>query len=241
MKFLTLFTLLVVGLAGFCRSIPAQSVGGSTQAITNSLGGLKNAPIMDGESFCCESMVHAVNNLRHLGKDDALKVLRTYLQEHGSHPFSKSDERVMMVCRLLFVNPDGWKPPRYGEPYPEVNEREFDKNQLFPLALYHGVPFLLIYGYNAGGYTSDTADKCLQLCEGFSLITKDLPENGYEVAARAFVESHEFRTIYLHTNELPYVENMILGQARCDDPMTRRGIEVKDVKISNPPQTNSTP
>jgi hypothetical protein len=193
-------------------------------------------------------MVRAVNSLRRLGKDDALKVLRTYLEEYGNHQFSESDQRILIVCRLLFVNPDGWKPPRLGYAYPEVNEHELDTNQLFPIALYRGVPFLLIYGYEGSGYTSDTADKCVQLCEGFSLITNDLPENGYEVTAHSFVESQEFRAIYLHTNALVYVEKMILGQARCDDPLARRGISPEntikntiDVKIWNPPQTNSTP
>lgn len=189
-------------------------------------------------------MVRAVNSLRRLGKDDALKVLRTYLGESGSHPLSEKSEKILIVCRLLFVNPAGWKYPRLGQPYPEVTEHEFDTNQLFPIALYRGVPFLLIYGYSAGGYTSDTADKCVKLCEGFSLITKDLPENGYEVAARSFVESQEFRAIYLRTNALVYVEKMILGQARCDGTMIRGRIKSKNtiiVKIWNPPQTNSTP
>lgn len=245
MKSVILFSLSVVGFVIFSSSVLAQSAEDSNQAVTNSLVALKNAPVINGNSFCCESMVHAVNSLRHLGKDGALIVLRRYLEESG-HPEAINNWKILIVCRILFVNPDGWKPPQLGMPYPEVNEAAIDKNQLFPIVLSHGVPFLMIESYIAGGYSSDTAEKCVKLCGGFNLITKDLPENGYVDAAHALAESQEFRTLYLNTNDLVYVERMILGQARCDDPFTRLGIKsvIKNtinVKISNGPQTNSVP
>ena len=207
-------------------SAPAQTTN-STAQITNVLVMVQKAPLVDGSTYCCEPMVQVVNGLRHLGKDDALLVLRSYLKDNGGYPGSSKNEKVLLICRLLFSNPQGWKHPRLGGPDPEVNLNVADQNPLFPIVLSRGVPFLVILGYNSSGYTSDTADKCVEKCAGFSLVTTDLAETGYEDAARELMLDESFRSLYVDTNVLKHVDKMILDEAKCLDPVIRRGGVIK--------------
>ena len=238
--FLILF--LFGALACFSGVTFALPFGELNPAISNAVVALKNLPPMEGRYFCCDSITRAANNLERLGKEDALKALRLYLGNHNSKPLSNESENVLLICRLLFKNPEGWKQPGLGEPFPEVNRQVSDKNELFPLVLSRGAPFLLIYGFNGSGYTSDTADKCLQLCEGFTLIPRELPEGGYEDAANALLESKEFRMLYTNTNQLPIMEKMILAQAHCPNMLAPKNENVKssiEVKMWSIPRTNN--
>jgi hypothetical protein len=241
MKALILILLLSSGFVPYTEVSRAQATGDSTEAITKAIAMLENAPTFDGNAFCCDSIVQAVNGLRRLGKENALKALRLYLGKYDTHAPDPS-EKVLIICRLLFVNPESWKQPRLGHPSPETSRHVTNKNPLFPLILSQGIPFLLITGYEGSGYTDDTGDKCVHLCEGFKLITRALPENGYEDAARALVKSEEFETLYVDTNVLIHVEKMIFAQAQCPDPLIRKGGNVEssiEVKMWSVPQTNS--
>ena len=128
-----------------------------------------------------------------------------------------------------------------GEPYPDANQHAVQAYPLFPLAVSHGVPFLLISGYNLSGYTDDSADKCLKCCEGFDLITNELSEQGYADAERALVNSDEFKSLYTDTNVVPYVKKMIFEQSLCSDPRQRTQVNGEssiEIKIWSVPQTN---
>jgi len=123
-----------------------------------------------------------------------------------------------------------------------VDWRVCEKYPLFPVAMSHGMPFLLIAGYNGSGYSDDTADKCLQLCEALPLIPRDLSDGDYEKGAQELVESDDFKKLYLDTNVLIHVEKMIFRQAQHPDTIKRFRQKVKssiNVEIRDTPQTNN--
>jgi len=157
-------------------------------------------------------MVASVNALRRLGKPRALGVLREYAVSHEKE--SRQEDRVALICFLLFINPDGWRNIRHGAPSPDVNLDVVRANfPLFPLALSRGVPFLLVNGYRTGAMSSTHNEslRYVATCERLSMITHDLPTHGFERAAEDLIHSSEFRNLYSNTNEIP--NEMILDEA----------------------------
>jgi hypothetical protein len=66
---------------------------------------MRNAPSLSGESYRCETTAKLVNYLRGLGKEQTLTILRNYVRR-GSRGYDVDHgERVVLLCRLLFVNP----------------------------------------------------------------------------------------------------------------------------------------
>jgi len=143
-------------------------------------------------------MVQCVNGLRQLGKEKALATLREHIRLNGISGDPGEEQKLLLVCRLLFVNPDGWKYPRIGHPSPDVDWNVADKFPFFPIALSDGVPFLLLNGSMSGGWTSDTGSACVNLCGHFSIITNDLPQTGYKKAAQDLINSEAFRRLYIN-------------------------------------------
>jgi hypothetical protein len=166
---------------------------------------LRTTPAIDGYIYRCSEMVQVVNYLRQLGKDKSLALLREYLKS------DLENAKVLIICRLLFVNPKGWAPPRLGAPVPVVCEVDAQNFPLFPIALSDKVPFLLVNGYRLGG-VGEPASECLELCEGFSIIQSDYPLMGYEKAAKALAHNESFRKLYKE-KDLPQMVEMILHQA----------------------------
>lgn len=206
------FTCLLLFIS--CCCAPGLSCAGQA---TNAASLLKNAPSIRGVEYRCDSMVRTVNSLRQLGKDQALDVIRHHLLENDKYAAPDQWTKILIVCRLLFVNTNGWQPPRLGQPVPNVDWKVARQFPLFPIALSDGVPFLLVRDYNAGGFTSDTADKCVKLCEGFPLISTDLPEQGLKDAAQNLVKSELFQGLYSTPESKEDANIMILEQA-SDDP-----------------------
>jgi hypothetical protein len=67
-------------------------------------------------------MASVVNRLRHLDKDRALDVLRSDLSgDLREHP--QENVKVVLICRLLIVNPSGWKPLDVGLSLPHVDPK----------------------------------------------------------------------------------------------------------------------
>lgn len=199
-----------------CGMLCVASLGADTNTVAILL---KASPCIDGNSYYCGDMIHSVNSLRHLGKEDAIGVLREFLRENGVESDPRQRDKILIVCRMLFVNPDGWKEPRLGRAVPEIDRNITEKFPLFPMVITNGIPFLLIKGYNAGGYSSDTPEKCVELCKGFSLIPADLREGDYEEAARELVESENFQKLYPDPEKRKQSVEMILNQAR---PLSQR-------------------
>ena len=94
---------------------------GSSAEDTNAASLLLKAPAVSGDSYRCEDMVRAVNALRRLGKAEAIAVLKGHLKDYDAFILPQEHEKILLVCRLLFSNPQGWATPGLGHPYPEVN------------------------------------------------------------------------------------------------------------------------
>src|ERR1041384_7012003 len=90
---------------------------------TNAAALLARAPLIRGDSYRCEDMVLAVNCLRHLGKERALTALKDYLRNNDPYAAPGEHKKILLVCRLLFTNPQGWKAPRLGPPIPEIDSK----------------------------------------------------------------------------------------------------------------------
>ena len=166
-----------------------------------------------GSRYNSKAMVQCVNELRRLGKKRALAALRRHIERNGIRGDPREEEKVLLVCRLLFVNPAGWQPPRLGAPGPEVASDLIEEFPLFPIALEKGVPFLLLEGYRGGGFSSDTGGRCVQLCESFSIITGDLPEVGLKNAAHELIRTKAFRRLYIKPSDADRMADMVLRQA----------------------------
>jgi hypothetical protein len=175
---------------------------------------LTAAPCIRGEFYRCGSMVRAVNDLRRLGKEQALATLRSHLSDAGAGGDPAEREKLLMICRVLFVNPAGWHPPRLGHPEPEIDPESVKLFPLFPIAMAHNVPFLLVRGYASGGYSGDTPEKCVQSCQELSLIPSDLPEKGFTEAAYELIRSPQFKKLYPAAKDIDEVSKMILAQAQ---------------------------
>jgi hypothetical protein len=175
---------------------------------------LKRAPKVSAYLYTCKDMVQCVNGLRHLGKEQALLTLKQYVQSigpSGVHP--EQEEKLLLICRLLFVNPNGWKFPRLGQPSPDINWDEAEKLPYFPIALSDGVPFLLVNGYMTGGWTSDTGFACVKLCEHFSIRTNDLSDKDFRLAARHLIESDSFKQLYTNSEDRRRMMDSMMFQA----------------------------
>jgi hypothetical protein len=154
-------------------------------------------------------MVHVVNRLRGLGKDQSLAVLREYTK--GEYAGIEDYLQVQLLCRLLFVNPKGWDrlyPGIFGSGF---DHKALESFPLFPIALSDRVPFLLVSGYRVAGAMLPPTE-CLKSCESLSLVPEDYPLVGYEQAARDLTQAESFRRLYKEAC-LPGNVEMVLQQA----------------------------
>jgi hypothetical protein len=170
---------------------------------------ISEAPPVLGSKFKCADMIRVVNVLRRQGKDAAIQSLDEYLKQ------SPNDIRVHLICRCLFVNPQGWTPPRLGQPQPKVAENGVMHYHAFPLAFSNRVPFLLIMDYQFVG-KQEMPRKSLMKCRSLNLIESDLPADGYTEAARLLVASDGFRELYPDKKERNRMVAIILEQAAND-------------------------
>jgi hypothetical protein len=167
---------------------------------------LTKVPPMAAEKYQCAPMVEVVNHLRRLGKDKSLAVLREYLARDHEH------DKVLVVCRLLFVNPKGWDAPIIGVPVPHIDDASAKRFPLFPIAVSEGVPFFLVKGYWVEG-RGESAAACLKLCQEFSVVKEDYRLAGRANAARTLAQTESFRRLYGGDKEASRMSEIILRQA----------------------------
>jgi hypothetical protein len=178
-----------------------DDVYGSTE-----LNMLKTIPSITASTYACGKMILTVNHFRRLGKDKSIAILRDYITNGGDNC------RVHIICRLLFDNPTGWAPPLLGEPSPNIKNAVAKRFPMFPIAIWNGVPFLLVHGYNLEGMEESALD-CLRVCQELSLVKQDYPATGFEQAAQEFVQSRSFRDLYSEKDQMQ-MTRLILNQAR---------------------------
>ena len=80
--------------------------------------------------YRCSDMVKCVNTLRHAGKPQALAALTEYAQKHHDEP--QTDGKLHWVCRLLFINPNGWrKLGGFGSHDPQTFDENVEGGSLY--------------------------------------------------------------------------------------------------------------
>jgi hypothetical protein len=187
MKCKSLFPVLLCALLSFCAPAFAQSL--VIPFLTNTATGSLTSTF-----YRCDEMVQSINRLRHLGKAQAIEVLKSDIQQHGD------DMKIMCICRLLFVNTNGWKPVEGADFYREmVHTNILGQFPLFPMALSEGVPFFIFRGFDVDGRLAEEGADDLQLCEAFPMIPADLPEfnyHDYQKAALKLIRSEPFLKLY---------------------------------------------
>jgi hypothetical protein len=169
---------------------------------------VKNMPRPFSTSYHCSDLVHVANRLRGFGKERSLTILEADLREN---PYDNA--KVLLICRLLFRNPAGWKAPVLGVAVPEAGIHGISKFPLFPLAISQRVPFVLLRGYELSG-REESAGECIELCRSFPMVSDYLPDNHYEAAARALIKSKEFKWLYSDHDAWFAMSKLILRQAR---------------------------
>lgn len=165
--------------------------------------------------FRSQDVVIVVNHLRTSGKSNALAFLKRHLDDTKLNrtQMLEANNRVLFVCRLLFVNPQGWSEPAIGQPDPLTRVGAAAHFPLFPMAVVEQVPFLLTEGYGVLG-SPESAIFCLKRCEGFSLIRTNLKTTGIPEAAHKLIESPEFKNLYADEASQMRMRERILEQAR---------------------------
>ena len=171
---------------------------------------LNETPDANGFFYSCSQMVSVVNELRHMGKDKVMSVLTNVVEQANQN---EGEGELFMLCRLLFVNTNGWKMPGLGAPYPPVNfDVVTNEFPIFPLALSDGVPFFLLNGYQGGG-RPEAPDECVAACRDLPLISSDLPTNGFALAAQKLIASDSFHRLYKPSYAAQLIPSMIQRQA----------------------------
>jgi hypothetical protein len=201
------FVLLVLTVARISL-LPMQAQSTNTNIVAS-------APQILGLSYRCDNMIKCVNGLHQLGREQALATLREFSASLKSPQLMREERKLHLICRLLFVNEKGWKPPRIGAPWPEVDWTVAERFPLFPLAVVDGVPFLLVRDYQMVGASEPGAD-ALKVCEKSEIITNGLPRlqvSGYRQAALRLTRSDLFRQLYKDTNDVSAMTEMIMQQA----------------------------
>ena len=192
-----LFPALLVGLISFGTLSRAQDA--VIPILTNRLP-------LDSASYRCDEMIQSVNRLRRLGKEQALKTLTASLKDR------ENDVNVMCICRLLFVNTNGWKPIDGVDSYREmVYTNVLEYFPLFPMAMSDGVPFLIFQGFFLDGRLVEGSGDDLELCKGFPMIEADLSNTNYVSAAMKLLRSEPFLKLYKVPDyaEFDYTVNLV--------------------------------
>jgi hypothetical protein len=205
--FLLLFVGIVICLSSSCATQPAQK-----EKCLKALEDLPNGSYW-AMSYRCKDMVKCVNTLRHAGKPQALAALTEYTQKHRFTIEPQTDRKLQWVCRLLFINPEGWPQLGIGATEAETNDSIARQYPFFPIAISDRVPFILSNGYPINGLSDQHGYSDVALCRSFSMVAADLPTVGYARAAKKLVQSELFQRLYKDPIEKEIMLEEILNQA----------------------------
>jgi hypothetical protein len=177
-----------------CRAADPRPVAGADARVFDTVPSLRFVGLVS-DKYEPNKLVTTANGLRALGKPGAVRVLRAYLNAEWP-PDLRRDQDVQILCRVLFENPEGWKPPALGAPHPQLAS-DTSRFPLFPVAMSNGVPFLLVQGYSVGG-GGMRSHLTLEQCERLELLKEDLrPCSRGEAmaAADALISTEAFKAI----------------------------------------------
>ena len=116
---------------------------------------IHNSPKPKAIGFDPISLIKAVNHLRDLGFDEAIRRLRIYHDltmkaRSFNAQYDLDNQRLFLIIRLLFIRKDGNpRMPRIGlgATMPREPDDLYDNWPLFPLAVRGDIPFFMVNGY----------------------------------------------------------------------------------------------
>ncbi len=137
-----------------------------TRPLSTALEMINAVSGVTGHEFNPAALIRAVNYLRTLGKDEAIKALEEYLEECADRSPCQlrwprdpknidygDPESTFLIVRLLFEPDDpATTLPRMMIGAPVPTQPEGLDLPLFPLAVESGIPFLLVSGYALAGH-----------------------------------------------------------------------------------------
>jgi hypothetical protein len=147
----------------------------------------------DDEDFDPVALIRAVNELRALGKEEALDALTLYVnycREHEDDAPARglSEYRILPICRVLFVGSGGEERMpqlRLGQPQVFPAGIDLDDWPKYPIVMAGDLPLTCESRYALGGVAGDVMDQiafCRIYCELRSspLTPTDTPTGGEE-------------------------------------------------------------
>jgi hypothetical protein len=215
-RLITLSLCLMLGTAFFgCQGNPVKQPEAQT-AIASTLEQQEAERLIEQidtrmQMYRCRTMIAAVNCLRRLGKDGALKTLDEYNRKTNTHDQDfLSQMNVICICRVLFVPPEGG----WDEPWSAFNQKrgitlvrqdmgiepqDRKRFPLYPMVLSNGIPFVLNMGYYANVQGPpvtfpDEAKETLDRCRDLKLIPSDLSTVDYDQAVVDLLTRNDFKT-----------------------------------------------
>lgn len=174
---------------------------------------INGCPTITGNDYSPSALLQSANKLLSLGDAKAYRVLRSCASWKGYD--LPSDERVILLCRMLYVPRRGayLRPPRLGVPvYLPQESMPHEKWPHFPLVFSEGIPFLLIDGYAVYGIP-ESSRKYLEYCRENGIFRRTLfniPTEGETLCAiQTLVHSERWAAIKWGDaeNKLPCVLN----------------------------------
>lgn len=131
---------------------------------------IEDSASISGNDYDPVTLLKSANKLIDLGKEEAIQQLRQYLKYSNDKPDSvqsafKSQERVILLCRILFEPQSNkkFRAPMLGAPVlfsKSLNESDW---KLLPLEFVDGIPFLMVNGYLLRGQP-ETGEMYLDYC-----------------------------------------------------------------------------
>lgn len=165
--------LLLAALTG-CRTRPNRVAGIAR------CGGINH-------SYRVRPYLEVARRLQELGKSAAVGQLREEAKT------GKNDERVIILCRMLFESKNGkeFRRPLIGAAC-FLGDTTYKDWPLEPISIHEGVPFLVVWGYELAGVPERASwylEYCVRSCDwsdtGFRLHSNE----ELEAALESFLQS----------------------------------------------------
>lgn len=134
---------------------------------------LSDLPSIESGHYKVDPYIQAAEQLQHMGQQAAIQQLYGLAQNADSSPDFESEEKTVILCRMLFADAPNFKlqrPVWLGAAYfyGEEHSRETTSYTNWPgepIELVDGIPFAIVYGYSGGGVVnSHAAESFVQYC-----------------------------------------------------------------------------
>jgi hypothetical protein len=167
---------LSVACAVFAADASGQGAAQDAPAASARVFDIDDAPSIGGFEFAPDKFARCVNTLVALGEEKACSALEGVASAHPALQrsvrsgedmlrASRQEQRVMLLCRALFVAREGHpvRGPGLGAPDLPIRSMKSEDWPYIPLAFSQGVALLLARGYILGG-CPESSGQYLEYC-----------------------------------------------------------------------------